>query len=59
MAMGDVRTKVTMAGLPIWPGMWAGLALASDVDRLPDYNVFFQEAVSVIDTACDGFNPPA
>jgi hypothetical protein len=25
----------------------------------PDYNPFFQEAVSVIDTACDGFNPPA
>jgi hypothetical protein len=25
----------------------------------PDYSAFFQEAVSVIDTACDGFNPPA
>jgi hypothetical protein len=33
-------------------GMWASVCA-------PDYNVFFQEAVSVIDTACDGFDPPA
>jgi hypothetical protein len=51
--MGDVRTNLWTAGRRVWPGIWpgfwAGLAL----------NVFFQEAVSVIDTACDGFNPPA
>jgi hypothetical protein len=32
-------------------GTWASVCS-------PDYNTFFQEAVSVIDTACDGFVPP-
>jgi hypothetical protein len=32
-------------------GSWASVCA-------PDYSGFFEEAVSVIDTACDGFNPP-
>ena len=54
---GDSGCAQSSARLDSFMDMWGDQGLKGDVCA-SDYTSFFEDAVALIDTTCDGFIPP-